>query len=373
MGIKRREGPRLLMWASSSHCWVCDDHGELYIVTDINESHSQSPESPNAGEVKLKWTKVDSGFRNIYTGYDGLVCAIKESSLWVRKGVTSDRPMGDDWIRYMCDILKVMAGRTYIVRKSAKGKLHTARINQKEPEVLLDWKYIPAIHEQQDKDEDEAFHYHAVDGRDRLFSVTESGMVSCCDMLSEEDLYWTLVTGPPKMDKGLVGWISSKLWTSSSSNSSTSKSSSSSSSSSSNDWVGAVSFGLDSLWCLKEGSNEVWQLVIGQLNDTLRVNWVRSELPHLDGEETVSLAACKSTKDGLYLIVKEQGHHRIVSYSLNKKGEDSGRTEIALPTRYSCKCIAISSISSKTSECTAIPSVTSEKYVEEVHNKVADD
>lgn len=308
-------------------------------MTNINKLCQSA--ACSSDEMKLQWIKVDTGFKNIYAGYNGLVCAIKESSMWVRKGVTCENPKGEEWLQYVCDVLKVIPGLQCVVRKSAKKRLHTAKINYED--LVLDWICCPTLNEDSCQGDDtESMHYYACDSKDRLFVVTENGTVSYCDLLCREDLQWNFVTGPPNMDKrgmSLVSWVSRKLWTNSN-----------------DSWVGGASFGLDSLWCLKEDGSEVWQLVIGQLNNELRVNWVRSDLLHPNEEEALSLAACKSAKDRLYVIVKSEGRYRLVFYSLKDTGS---RTELALPVRSPCRCIAISSTSSVT-----------QKVAKETPNKV---
>lgn len=305
--------------STTSHCWVCDNRGGLYILKDVD----------GATTHEAKWTKVDSGFKNIYAGYDGLVCGIKNSALYIRQGVTFDCPAGTEWSKYECDVLKAIPGRLCLVRKSAKGKLFVARVHSNSAEVL-DWKSVPARNCDQRTDgkneaENVILHY-VVDSGDRLFGIASSGEVFCYELLQvDSNFRWTLVAGPPPMkDSGVVGWVTS-LWRTRNDK----------------DWVRTVSPGVDLLWCLQEEGREVWQLVIGHLNGKLRTNWVKAELPLCGEEEIIAMSASKSTKDGLYLIVKEEGHYSLVRCSFNAEG--SGQTNIQLPVRYCCDTLAICS------------------------------
>lgn len=288
-----------------------------------------------ADRASSDWVRVDSGFKSIYAGYEGLVCgvkesALKESALYIRRGVTCNNPMGTDWVRCECDVLKAMAGRHCVVRKSSKGHLYGARVGSCSM-GLLDWRFIPLLDESRRKDgreREEVFYRYVIDDKDRLFGIASSGEVSYCQLLQTNDLHWNLVTGPPSLltrGPGLAGWVAS-FWRPQDST---------------RDWVGKVSFGAGALWCLKERGNQVWQLVIGQLKDELKVNWVRTELPLSDEEEIVDISACKASRDGLYLIVKMEGAYRMVSCSLG--GESCDRVDIKMPVRYPCYSMAICS------------------------------
>lgn len=295
------------------HCWVCDDHGGLYILSD----HPQ------------KWVKVDSGFKSIYGGYGGLVCGIKDCSLYIRKCVNHKTPVGTGWVVYACDILKVMPGRTCIVRKSSKGCLLAARVDL-EAEVL-DWKPIQPHCTEVGERSSEQLH-HVMDDGDRLFTVTGRGAVYCCEPLTR-DLYWYPIAAPPNIgsSQGIFGKLFSSFW---SANGDTN---------SGQDWVSMISFGTGCIWCLREDTVEVWQLVIAWLNSAPKSNWARVELPLAEKEVVVSLSAFKSAMGGMYAIVKGEGYFKMVSCSSGSAAGGPGRVEIGLPVRTPCWSMAICS------------------------------
>lgn len=304
-----------------SSLWICDDRGRLYVLTDISGIHcSNSP-------MKSKWIKVDSGFKNVYAGHRGLVCGIKDCSLYIRKGITHNTPMGTDWVVCACDVLKVMAGKTCIVRKSSRGHLYVAKVNL--GEEVLDWKPIPPPNDA--RGDLEQMHY-AVDEGDRLFSVTGSGTVFCCELLLTRELYWYPLTGPPNLESNQsIYSMLSNFW------------SSNGDANGDRDWISQVSFGFECLWCLREGTKEVWQLVIGWLNSVPKTNWTKLELPlSADEESVVALTACKSTRNGLCVIAKGEGYFKIVSCLFSSAGS-CDRVEVELPTRCPCRSIALCS------------------------------
>lgn len=306
---------------SRSHCWICDDHGGLYVLKDISVHCRDS-------QTKPTWSKVDSGFKSIYAGYRGLVCGIKDRSLYVRKCVNHDTPVGTGWEMYACDVLKVMPGRTCIVRRSSKGRLHAAKVNLETG--VLDWKPIPPYREEIEGGNTEQLH-HVVDGSDRLFSITGNGAVFCYELLSR-DPYWYEIAAPPDlaMNQGIIGKLFNMWSTNGDCNGD-------------RDWVGVVGYGLECIWCLRKSTKEVWQLVIGCLNNAPKTNWVKVMLPLSDEENIVSLSACKSARGGLYVIVKGEGHWKLVYCSFSSAG-GCDRMTIELPVRYPCWSIAICSI-----------------------------
>lgn len=299
---------------TSSHCWVCDDTGGLYVLRDSVLS-----------KAKKQWIHVDSKFKTVSIGYDGLVCAIKNLSLYIRKSVTHTTPEGMDWVQHACDVFKVIPGKTCVVRKSAGGHLYVARVDYHAH--VLDWESVPSLHP--DSLGTRTVCHHVVDSADRLYSVTGHGEVFCCELLhggDSGDLQWNMVVGPPplRQEKGLLSWISSKVFWDTYEG---------------RDWIRLVSFGADSLWCLGEG-NELWQLAISWLNATAKAHWNRVNLPISSEEEVVAISACKSTRDGLYLMVSEEGHYKIVFHSFNA----SSRVDISLPVRYPCRSMGSCSL-----------------------------
>lgn len=320
-----------------SHCWVCDDHEGLHFLKAVS---APPPPSQHAH----KWTTVGGGFRTISAGYDGLVCAVKESSLLVRKYVTHENPVGKGWKKFACDAVRIMAGRTFVVRKSSRGHLYAARVDL--TAEVLDWASIPPCHGEGGMVENgngeigndrESLHY-AVDDEDRLFQITGRGVVSCCDLLqcshgNDLLLHWvTISSPPPKLNQG-SSWISRIIWKASDGGGSDD-----------NGWVSMVSAGVGgALWCLREGTNEAWQLVIGQIGGTLKSNWNDFQLPFYEDEQVIMLSACKSAADRLYAVVKGASYYKMVSFSLT--GEECGksREEIVLPVRYPCWSVAICS------------------------------
>ena len=309
----------------SSHCWICDEYGAVYFLKNISIHCTNHISKPS---IELfEWIKVGSDFSSIYAGYSGLVCAIKDSALHVRKGVTCENPMGTDWVVSMCDAIMVTLGTSCIVRKSSKGALYFAVIDDNFDSQVLDWKFIPPCQEDR-----ELCCNFVVDSNDRLFGITTTGEVLCCKLLTN-NLNWIFVTGPPPPNlflgktRRIIGLLS-QIWRSEDNNK--------------QDWVCMVSSGIDSIWCLRKGGNEVWQLVIGQLNDLIKANWVKLELPLCGKESVVTLSACKTFKDGLYCIVRDNGEdYKLVYCSLN----GCGRVECLLPVKNSFRSLTISSTS----------------------------
>ena len=304
------------MSVPNSHCWVCDDHGGLHVLKNINTHCGGS----------CRWTSICGGFKSIYAGYGGLVCGIKDSSLHIRKNVSYHNPVGKGWTKDSCDILKAMPGRTCIVRMSARGMLYWAKFRRRDDEIL-DWTIIPPQHEDEGNDRIREDLQYVVDDKDRLFGVTGSGDVSYCELLIDGDLHWVTIAMPPhpRASHGIVNWLSSFLRTNSSDA----------------NRLTMVSAGMGSLWCVMKDSNEIWQLVIGQLNGAPKANWVKADLELSDDEEIVSLSGCKSAVDGLYVIVKGEGYFKMVAFSLNPGGR--GRVEMELPVRYPCRSLGVCS------------------------------
>lgn len=299
--------------SSALHCWVCDERGGLYVWKNCTDPANQ------------KWFTVDSGFRNIYAGYGGLVCGIKGRSLYIRKNVSPATPIGNGWIVCACSVIKVMPGRVCVVRRTPQGHLLAARVDM---EVELpDWLPIPPCLE-----ESKQLH-HVIDGDDRLFTITGSGAVSCCEPLTR-DPYWYPITAPPNLGKGQG--ILSKLW------SNISIWSVNGNADDSSNWVNMVSVGGGCIWCLREGTREVWQLAVGWVKGIPKVNWTQVKLPLSDEESIVSLSAGKSPRSGVYVIVRCDGHFKMVSCLVGSAG-DSDRVDIALPVRYPCLSMAVCS------------------------------
>lgn len=275
-----------------------------------------------------KWTRVDGGFRSIYASHGGLVCGIKDSSLYIRKHVTHEDPLGSCWVKQICDVVKVILGKKCLLRKTSRGYLHMAKVDLQR--TFLDWKLVPP-HDGKfgDRVSDSEHCHHVVDDGDRLFAITASGEVFCCELLTGDFLWDTIAAPPPPgMSQGFVKNLLLTFWREDTSNA--------------QDWVGMVSAGGGSIWCLREGTKEVWQLVISWLNSKPKVNWTKVDLPLLEEEEVVSLSACKSAKDRLYVIVKEEGYFRMVSCSFS--AGKWGRVELELPVRYPCRSMGICSV-----------------------------
>lgn len=273
------------MTSSSSHCWVCDHNGVVYFLTDINATSVVS--------TKLEWIRVDSGFKSVCAGSSGMVCGIKDSILHYRRGITCQNPLGSEWDRYMCDVINIMIGRTCIVRNSSKGTLHFTKVLG-HPAPVLDWIFVPQPQEDCRYEKESLHCRYVVDENDRLYYIARDGEVFCCELLSS-NLDWNLITGPPQTNKG---WISSIMfWRSV------------------DDWVNRISSGLESIWCLKEDSSDLWQLVINSLNKKIKSNWIHKQLPLSSEEKIVSLSACRSAKNRLYVITKEKSVYKLILFS----------------------------------------------------------
>jgi hypothetical protein len=294
---------------------VCDDRGGLYALKDM---------SGVADPSRLEWVMVDSGFKAIYAGHHGLVCGTKGDSLYIRRCVNHVTPVGTGWAVHACDILKIVPSKTCVVRKPSEGCLLVARVDF-EAEILH-WNSLPPYCTQLDKEGSEQLHY-VMDDCDRLFAITGNGSVYCCEPLTN-DPYWYGVAAPPNLGstQGIISQLFSNFW--------------STDAGSNLDWVSMVASGTGCIWCLRAGSREAWQLVIGWVNSVPKVNWNKIELPLSEGESVVSLSSCKSGKGGLYTIVKGDGYFKMVS-CFATKGQD--RLEMKLPVRYPCWSLAICS------------------------------
>ncbi len=297
-----------------THCWVCDDHGGLHFLQDVIIHHGN-----DLSVETIQWSKVGTGFHSVHAGYGHVVCGIKNSSLYLRRGITFKMPMGVEWVKHVCDVVDIMVGKHYIVRKSSNGSLYSTKTSHIY-DLVLDWAFVPPYQDSNSNAHD----HQAVDNSDRLYSITSNGEVFCCDLLAS-DLQWRLIMGPPVVGRS-GGWIPSiRFWKSQEDVD--------------KEWIiSMVSPGLRSIWCQKDKSNEVWQLVIGSM--MTNVNWMKSALPLTNEETIVSLSASKSTEDGLYLILQERGCYKLVSFTLNM--EDCGAIQIPLPVRYPCNSLAIS-------------------------------
>ena len=302
---------------STLHCWVCDDHGGLHVLKNCADLANQ------------KWVTVDNGFRNIYAGYGGLVCGIKGCSLYIRKYVSRANPIGTGWMVCACDVIKVMPGRVCVVRRPSKGCLLAARVDL-EVEVL-DWNPIPPCREESS----EQLH-HVMDDGDRLFTVTGNGAVFCCEPLIR-DPYWYRIATPPNLGGSGLG-ILSKLWSNIWSDGDAGDG---------RDWVSTVSVGSGCIWCLREGTREAWQLVVGWVDSVPKVNWTQVKLPLSEDESIVTLSAGKSARSGVYAIVRGGGYFKMVSCLRGSAGEDGdggdSSVDIALPVRYPCWSLAVCS------------------------------
>ena len=314
---------------------MCDDHGNVYFSPNIGSSPSSSTQPP---EQNQEWSHVGNGFDCIVAGYCGIVCGIKDSSLYVRRSVTYMQPMGSKWDQHFCDVEQVMVGKEYIVRKSSLGLCYYTRQTTHSLSFgVLEWSAVESFVEQEapDSNSDALIHHYAVDIHDRLYGMTLSGRVVCYKLLDEEPC-WSVVSQLPPRPKRttkagqLVGWISSIWRSSNNSNSDTSTNGSR---------ISKVSVGKGSIWCLMEDHSEIWQLVISELKHTTKWNWVKSVLPLDKDEEVLHFEACKSSVDRLYVALRKRGLCKMLSYSLNSK--DNGRCEVVYPSKHPCQSLAI--------------------------------
>lgn len=295
---------------------------------------------------------MGDGFNSIAAGFCGMVCGINASSLYVRKGVTSMKPMGTEWAKHICNVVQVVVGKKCIVRKSSLGVWYYTKLTAHSVCTgILDWSAVGSFVEQKapNSTSDVLLHHYAVDVHDMLYGLTLSGRVACYKLLEEEPC-WSIVAQPPPTCSPklttragkLVGWLSG-VWRS--------WSDSDTSTNNGGCCISTVSVGVGSVWCLLEGHREVWQLVVSKLKLTTKWNWVKSVLPLNKDEEVVHFDACKSSVDGLYVVLseKEKGCCKILSYSLNSEG--SGRREIVYPCKYPCRAVAIACTIKKPNLC----------------------
>ena len=319
----------------TSHCWLCDELGVLYFTASITPPLSSRSYGPGDG---MQWIQVGEGFHSVAAGYDGLVCGIKDSSLYLRKGVTDSKPMGTQWARHICNIIQVLVGKKCIVRKSSLGMLFSTTLTAVSFDSgVLDWSSVESLMEPQGADCscDPPLYHYTIDGCDRLYGLTVSGGVACYNLLEQEPCWSSVAEAPsPRVSTRtgwLVDWLSS-IWQS--------QRVSDTSSGADGCCIRQVSVGIGSVWCLVKGQYEVWQLVISQLEHTTKFNWVKSVLPLEKDVEVLHFEASKSSVDQLFFVLRESGIYKMMSFSFNS--ESSGRSEVMYPSSRSCKSLAIS-------------------------------
>ena len=281
-------------------------------MKDINIHHA--PENSS----KPQWLKVDDGFIGIYAGFSGVVCGIKNSALHFRRGITHTNPMGTEWLDYMCDVTKVMIGTRCIVRESSKRTLHSATINIYSPAELLDWKFVP-------HPDNTSSLCCTVADNDRLYTVVGPGEIFCYELLTG-DPQWKLVMGPPPVmasSSGLLTELWRSIWNVSREQ----------------ERFSIISAGMHSIWCLKDDRNDIWQLVVSQLNAEIKLNWMKSTVALNDQEKIISFSSSRSNINVVHLICKEKECYKLVSCSINA----NKRVESSLPVNHPCTSIAISS------------------------------
>ena len=257
----------------SSHLWACDSRLALYCLREADahlEQHRARAEMLENSELSLPspsppiWEKVEGHFDLISCGCAGLVCGVKNSVIYIRKGTSHDNPVGECWLKCFCDVTAIAVGKRCIVRRTSTGSMFFTCVRELGEASIFhpSWKLIPP-----GPFEGKPEHF-VLDEDDNLYVFTESDDVFCCSGLtdSEEDSeQWMYISKPPPLSsKGALSWVKS-FW-----------------SEQGGDGFSSVSPGKQCLWCLR--GREVWQLVLTHLTTSsgereLRTNWVRFSLP----------------------------------------------------------------------------------------------
>jgi hypothetical protein len=347
--------------------WLCDVKGDVYVlknleqysdsyvsrlqsqsfVTEEKPPDLQDLESPTPPLTPSpEWVKVGNGFSSVAAGFEGLVCGIYSSSLYIRMGVRHDKPEGKRWTQIICNATRVAVGKDCIARKTSQGDLHIVNIrdqyNNCNVSSIQNWTHINVHHlremQQQEANglslEDITTDEHLLlDDRDRLFVVAPSGVVYCClDPYSNDcgDAQWNTVIPAPPINNRISHFMRSLYSYVRGRNESI---------------FSQVCVGKGALWCVRADNSDIWQLVVSDFKTSggvaeLRANWSSVSIPAQD-ERLSLLAASKSAVDGVYAVMVKNSNGRgvIVSHSLNQVG--SGRVEIELPSQHNPVCLVV--------------------------------
>ena len=362
-------GPSLPTLYSS--LWLCDDAGGVYVLKNLEKyvdgcitclqhesylnernylgEHASPPPPPPA--PSLDWVSVGTEFSCIAAGFDGIVCGIRRSELYIRLGVSAVVPEGICWSKIICGAVQVAVGRDCIARKDREGRLFVANVrkeydlcNSREQRLVLEnWNGVSTnrleelIIEQSGDDKTSTqftlikLEHFLLDHRDRLFVVLQSGAVYGClapCSSSEDVVSWTRVAKPPPVENRKPGLLQNLYW-----------------------WFGPgkektkeglfsqVCTGKSSFWCARSDNyNELWQLVVCDVAtfngvSKLKTNWSKVDLPTED-ERAVLVAASKSMLDGIYTVMLKNSNGRRVIVAISLNQTSNGRVEIDLPSLH---------------------------------------
>lgn len=342
----------------SSHLWLCDKKGGLYMVRDI-QLHSEAVKvGSEASQTPPKWVKVGSGFSVIVGGYSGLVCGVQSHNLSIRLGVTHDNPAGLSWSKVFCNVVNIFAGTRFLVRQTNTGLLFFTDMSEvplsanTKALLTLDWHSISPcpsdILQGDEKEEDLSQQYFALDNTDRLFLIGAKGHVCMYTSLGEEDAAWSKVSLSPsfgRSDNSVLSFDWLPFWREKKDDKCVVKS---------------VSAGNRSLLCLDFEPGLAWQLVLSNVKSKsgkteLKAEWTKCKLPF---EEYICLfCADKCQSDHFYCVTVEKEHEEtaLFSCSLNSSTTGSGFLEISAPLNRSlcsmsvCRTVSQSSQTAGTS------------------------
>ena len=365
MSGESASGPRLATLHSS--LWLCDDAGGVYVLKNLEKyvdsradhlqyqiylkesSHlgKHKPPPPPLPPPALEWIQVGREFNSIAAGFEGIVCGLKHSNLYIRMGVSARVPQGTVWSKIICAASQVAIGKDCIARKDGNGRLFVANVRNEynlhttssQPLVLENWSDISmssleevmgqqlgSTSESSLQPPVEIVHF-LLDHKDRLFIVLPSGVVfGCLEPTSEDNSRWIRAAGPPPIQnpkpgflKNLYSYIRGEK--------------------AKEDIFSQVSAGRSSLWCTRSDNHcELWQLVVSDCATfegvtDLKTDWSTVLLPAED-ERAVLVAASKSAPDGIYAVMVKNCNGRgvIMAFSLNQS--DKGRVRIELPSPH---------------------------------------
>ncbi len=297
----------------TTHLWLVDSRGKVFAACGFEAALEAilAGETLSAAQtsVDIKWQSVDGRLDRIACGYAGLVCGTQDKILYVRRGVTSENPLGSSWSKCFCDVVDIAVGKESVVRRTSSGELFTCRVdaNLLSPPVLLpSWRLVPHCTLSGQTAEQSGVQHFVLDARDNLYILAGSGGVCMYEDLGtvtedESTCRWTEVSKPPNAADG-VGFSLFSFWRGWKS-------------SGSGDTAWSFSFFCASghasdecqvLWCLR--NEEAWQLVVSEFVNSdgrkqLKTNWNKVNLPKED--KIVAVCSDKTRSDVLFAIVDE--------------------------------------------------------------------
>ena len=240
------------------------------------------------------------------------MCAKKNNVLYLRKGVSYDRPLGASWVKGFCDVRDLAVGSDYVARCTSQGDIFAvkfASIELSSSVFLANWSAVPRCEEVGTP------RLFTLDSRDTLYLFSPAGEAFACPLPRPSDDYkWVKIAGAPPIKKrrsGLLGYLG---------------------------WGGGegvsggvfsgVSGGDGCVWCVGDGGRELQQLVLcfpGNNRDKIEGSWKTFQMPAC--EDVTLLASDKREIDVVYASVRE--NRSIVSYAVLQ--DDCGRVEILNP------------------------------------------